>query len=58
MIKTELFLQQYNESKLLQNNLVLDIANDQSQNLWLGLSNGVSKTERMGRNKRQEQSYN
>jgi len=38
-------LQQYNENKLLQNNTILEIITDTSQNIWLGLDNGLSKTE-------------
>lgn len=38
-------IQQINESKLLQNNLVLSSAKDFSNNVWLTLSNGISKTE-------------
>lgn len=38
-------LQQYQESNLLQNNLIVEITNDTTQNLWFGLNNGISKTE-------------
>ncbi|SDB90787.1 sensor histidine kinase [Williamwhitmania taraxaci] len=38
-------LQQYNESNQLQNNHVRGIAVDNTQNLWIGLSIGISKTE-------------
>lgn len=38
-------LQHYNENNLLQNNAIRVIMADTSQNLWLGLDNGISKTE-------------
>lgn len=38
-------LQQYKESNLLQNNTVRVVMADTSQNLWMGLDNGISKTE-------------
>lgn len=38
-------LQHYQESNLLQNDEVLKITTDTSQNLWFGLNNGISKTE-------------
>ncbi|RPH25286.1 MAG: hypothetical protein EHM93_20110, partial [Bacteroidales bacterium] len=38
-------LQKYNESNLLQNNNINEIYPDTSKNLWLGLENGISKTE-------------
>lgn len=38
-------LQHYQESNLLQNNEILKITTDASQNIWFGLNNGISKTE-------------
>ena len=38
-------LQQYHEYNMLQNNFVRGITTDTSQNLWFGLSTGISKTE-------------
>lgn len=38
-------LQHYDESNLLQNDEVLKITTGTSQNIWLGLNNGISKTE-------------
>lgn len=38
-------LQSFKESNLLQNNTVRVISVDTSKNIWLGLDNGISKTE-------------
>ncbi|TAE01010.1 MAG: hypothetical protein EAZ97_04380 [Bacteroidetes bacterium] len=38
-------LQKYNENNLLQNNNVWEVATDNNENIWLGLNNGISKTE-------------
>lgn len=38
-------LQQYKENNLLQNNTVRVVMADTSQNLWMGLDNGISKTD-------------
>ncbi|RPH25060.1 MAG: hypothetical protein EHM93_20155, partial [Bacteroidales bacterium] len=43
--KQGVVLQHYQESNTLQNNKVYEIATDASQNVWFGLSNGISKTE-------------
>jgi signal transduction histidine kinase/ligand-binding sensor domain-containing protein len=38
-------LQHYNQENLLQTNGVYDIYLDKNKNIWLGLENGISKTE-------------
>ncbi|RPH25284.1 MAG: hypothetical protein EHM93_20115, partial [Bacteroidales bacterium] len=38
-------LQHYQENNLLQNSYVRNITTDTSQNIWLGLNNGISKIE-------------
>lgn len=38
-------IQEYNEQRFLQANTIYKIASDASDNLWFGLSNGISKTQ-------------
>lgn len=38
-------LQRYQESNLLQNNEIYVVHTDQNKNIWVGLSNGISKVE-------------